>query len=375
MTHSNSSPAAWKKMIKIISVLLMLICSLTVANVKALADEETPCRMDVSLQCEHEPLEGRAVSLYKAADLVMEGQTFRALPEYSGVLSESDLAGLNIAANNETVSEKLLEYIKSNGIAPDFNGTSSEDGICSFSGLENGLYLIEVDEKDRVEVTPGLISVPQYSPVDGNWLYEIQVEPKTLRNPEPEPEYEEMTVKRIITYTEYTPDGKKVAENHIQTVTLRRRKATGDESEGNRYISAADGRIPWEIISGNTDSVTSPPYPGWTPDIPVVGVWEIDLYDPQDALVHVVYTPETTPTPTPEPTVTPTLTPTVTPTLTPTATPTPRPTATPAPSTPKSGSAPVKTGDDSPIGMYILIFAAAAGIAVFAVVRRRKTEK
>lgn len=169
-------------------------------------------------------------------------------------------------------------------------------------------------------------------------------------------EIETLTIKRTITYTEYTIDGKAVAPPSIQPVTLQRTKTT-DMSTGEVTYGS------WTIVEGNTAAVVSPDHPGWTPDIDIVPIWEIDLTDPQDALVHVIYLPENDPTvtpvpPTEEPTVTPvppteepTVTPTVTPTITPTITPTDVPTVTPTGTPTKTPTGtPTKTPTGTPTG-------------------------
>ncbi|MDO4649429.1 MAG: sortase B protein-sorting domain-containing protein, partial [Eubacteriales bacterium] len=95
-------------------------------------------------------------------------------------------------------------------------------------------------------------------------------------------------------------------------------------------------------------------------------------------------TEEPTPTPSGEPTVTPT--PTAGPTITPTATPTPTagPTITPTstPNRPSGGggsgfggyssSGPVKTGDETPIALYLILFVAAGMLGVGGIMHKRR---
>ena len=107
---------------------------------------------------------------------------------------------------------------------------------------------------------------------------------------------ETKTITRTITYTEYTPDGKEVFKPVVQTVTLRRTVMVGPD--GN-VVSTG----PWSIVSDPSayGAVTSGTRDGWNCDTPVVPVWAIDLSDPKDALVHVLYTPVQPPTPSPVP--------------------------------------------------------------------------
>ncbi|MBO4235781.1 MAG: LPXTG cell wall anchor domain-containing protein [Firmicutes bacterium] len=127
--------------------------------------------------------------------------------------------------------------------------------------------------------------------------------PEEKPEPKPTEEYEYRTFTRIITYTEYTPDGKEVSKTVIQTVTIKRKITTNPD--GTQEIGK------WEIIDGDTSSKKSPDHAkkneeGWKPDIDEVGEWEIDLENPPkdgyQEIVHVVYTPDKKPEPEPGPT-------------------------------------------------------------------------
>ena len=222
-----------KKSIKKISVLLMLLCSIAAVCVRVQADPADPeisCQMDVSLMYEHVSLPDREVVLYRVADLEMESQTFTVLEQYRSDISDSDMEGLDIAKNNEAVSLKFLGLFENMNVEPDFSGVSEEDGICKFSGLKAGLYLIDVEEKDDIEVTPGLISVPQYSEEDGEWIFSVNVEPKMARN---EPDKPVVTPKPTVSPTPVpmptlTPAAVK---NTVNTPVK-----TGDESAPEIYI-------------------------------------------------------------------------------------------------------------------------------------------
>ncbi len=148
------------------------------------------------------------------------------------------------------------------------------------------------------------------------------------------------TITRTITYTERTPDGNEVAKPYIQTVKLKRTVTTDP------YGKKTYG--PWSIDEGDTDSVKSPEKEGWTPDQGIVGKWEIDLENPEDTIVHVVYLPKETPVPTK--------------------------TVTPTPSPGKGGKPSTGNRTDMPLWTGILIAAGAvvALIIIVMLVRRRK---
>ena len=106
-----------------------------------------------------------------------------------------------------------------------------------------------------------------------------------------------------ITYTEYTVDGKKVADTVSQPLKIQRTKTVDYDAEPNDTlklfsIKAAETDSPkityskWEIVEGSAGAVTSPDYPGWTPDIKVVPEWVFNQDDPQDEWVHVIYLPD-----------------------------------------------------------------------------------
>lgn len=106
-------------------------------------------------------------------------------------------------------------------------------------------------------------------------------------------ETETRTITRTIYYKEYDKDGKEIFTPIIQTVTLIRTKTTNP-----------DGTVtygPWNIEGGDVSSVKSSNYPGWKPDQTMVGGWKIDLNNPQDEVIMVVYTPASPQTTTPAP--------------------------------------------------------------------------
>lgn len=111
------------------------------------------------------------------------------------------------------------------------------------------------------------------------------------------------TITRYITYTEYTVDGKKVADTVSQPLKIQRTKTVDYDAEPNDTfnlfsIKAAESDSPkityskWEIVEGSAGAVTSSDYPGWTPDIKVVPEWVFNQDDPQDEWVHVIYLPD-----------------------------------------------------------------------------------
>ncbi len=97
---------------------------------------------------------------------------------------------------------------------------------------------------------------------------------------------ETTTITRTITYTEYTPDGKEVSKTVTQVITLQR-----------TVVVDADGKIistgKWGIVNpeGDYGSVISPTKDGWLADKLLIGVWDIDLDNPRDEIIHVIYTP------------------------------------------------------------------------------------
>lgn len=109
-------------------------------------------------------------------------------------------------------------------------------------------------------------------------------------------EVEEITITRTITYTEYTSDGKEVSRTVTQTATLKRTKIVDE----NGNVVSVGG---WAIIpeKSDTSAVKTPDHADgadkWAPNTSLVGEWVIDLNNPKNEIVHVIYVPVDQPVP------------------------------------------------------------------------------
>lgn len=158
-----------------------------------------------------------------------------------------------------------------------------------------GKWEIDPEKSDTSEkVSPEKEGWNPNKSVIGEWQVDLD-DPKSeiihvVYTPEGEPVVEELeseefkTITRTITYTEYTPDGKQVFTSVVQTVTLRRSRLENIYTGEITYTG-------WSIYEGEAGAVSSKEKEGWIFDKALVEAWQIDLSDPRDEVVHVIYTP------------------------------------------------------------------------------------
>lgn len=76
--------------------------------------------------------------------------------------------------------------------APELSGMTDSEGIITFSGVEQGIYLVRIPEENPYgEVAPFLLHLPYYEEVNGVMegpVYEVKIEPKASLNEPEEPE-------------------------------------------------------------------------------------------------------------------------------------------------------------------------------------------
>lgn len=126
----------------------------------------------------HTPVADVGLTLYKVGNINFDGNVHFVL---DSALAETgiDFGVLSTADDWFAAAEKLAVTVEASGISgiPDF---SNEQGIMTFNGLEEGMYLvIQSDDSSRVTVSPMLISIPLADSEQG-WLYEVQAYPKVV---------------------------------------------------------------------------------------------------------------------------------------------------------------------------------------------------
>ena len=118
------------------------------------------------------------LTLYKVGNVNFDGNV-HFVPD--GALAETgiDFSALSTADDWFAAAKKLAGAVEASGISgvPDF---SNEQGVMTFSGLEEGIYLVvQSDNNSRVTVSPMLISIP-FADSEQGWLYDVQVYPKVV---------------------------------------------------------------------------------------------------------------------------------------------------------------------------------------------------
>lgn len=93
------------------------------------------------------------------------------------------------AASNITVSE---EQVTSDEYPDIYTGKTDSEGILYFGDLQKGIYLIQASSSEHYdEITPFLVSVPNWSEEAGEMLYDIEVIPKHSPKQQPATERKE----------------------------------------------------------------------------------------------------------------------------------------------------------------------------------------
>ncbi|MBE6938654.1 MAG: Cna B-type domain-containing protein [Ruminococcaceae bacterium] len=143
----------------------------------------------------HEELNipGCEFSVYRVADFSEKGE-FTYTAEYSSLKTD-----ISHAAQEDwkALEAELSAYISANTPAPLSVLLTGEDGKCTWSGLERGLYYI-VGKPVLVDgwvyaPMPILIALPNRSSAEGEWEYQVDVSPKYSR----ETEKTDLRVKKV----------------------------------------------------------------------------------------------------------------------------------------------------------------------------------
>lgn len=134
------------------------------------------------------PIPGAEIGISKIADMRINADdvTYTVTDKYRDFYDRS----LN---NNMTVDESKAVANKFSEFADvDFVGITDSDGHCTFHISASGIYLIrQLSSSGTAEYynffEPYILSVPFFSEVDSNWVYDILSEPKTTKIVESEP--------------------------------------------------------------------------------------------------------------------------------------------------------------------------------------------
>ena len=140
---------------------------------------------------DYAPIPGGKICLYQVAEAHIDNETlhYAFTPAFadSGVsLGDGDVPGL---------AEHLAGYAKEKQIEGVTKATG-EDGTVQFDQLELGAYL--VTEEGAVpgyyQTTPFLVMVPMANPKGSGWVYDVEANPKTEKDPSQESPDEKITL-------------------------------------------------------------------------------------------------------------------------------------------------------------------------------------
>lgn len=168
----------------------------------AVLNEDAEGSVTLTLSYDGEAVTDGSFALYQAGsaswDLESGGYVFKLTSEFSGAVSGYDNNIIPVedltASELKELSEALASYAEENGIDA-LAEKENSSGTVTFSGLENGLYLVvQTKESEGFEsIGSFLISVPMYDEDSDEYVYEVNAAGKFVLTPEEEKTTEEET--------------------------------------------------------------------------------------------------------------------------------------------------------------------------------------
>ena len=206
-------------------------------------------------------ISGLELTVYKAADMDVESNghvTFVLTPEFEeynedgpkkidGGLDPNDFNSSSWADTADNLEEHVLSDAakgKKFQSTPLVTGT---DGKVTFTGLEQGLYLMlgvyKGTEYQSVEVTPAFLTLPQWSEDTGDWLSDAQSKVKPAVTPKPPvpPETPETPKKTSITVQKIWANDDTAKSSRPASVNVELLDADGKTVGNPVALSASNG--------------------------------------------------------------------------------------------------------------------------------------
>lgn len=175
------------KKLSVFLVLLLLLCC-AVPSLAAPALPEGEVDLEVKAAYEGVPLPNTVVTLHRVGEILETSPWITygltgSFASYPVDLQELDNAGWAVAAAT------LASYASADSLPPDYQGTSDENGVVSFSQLPAGLYLMQMaNQTDEAgysySAAPVLLTLPGYQ--ENTWQMETQAALKIIRVDPPE---------------------------------------------------------------------------------------------------------------------------------------------------------------------------------------------
>lgn len=165
---------------KILTIFFSILISIVSLDVSALEiDSSRICSLNGLYSFGDKNISGANVYLYKLADASGD-LVYTYTDKYKSF--DKDINKYTASAWSEYALD-VSKYIKSNGIKEDNSSVTDSDGKYSFNQLTTGLYLVIIDSVEdgnyRYDVSPTLISIPNYNMVTNQYMYDLSVVMKT----------------------------------------------------------------------------------------------------------------------------------------------------------------------------------------------------
>lgn len=134
-------------------------------------------------------LAGANLLAYQVADLTVSGGStdYQWLEPYGSIeaVKAISLAGMT-ASDSDTAANAIKEYVVANNVSGAATATSNSEGKAVFSGLTPGIYMVYRNDADTLAtqekqtINPFLVMVPGISTKEGvnTWNYDVEAFPK-----------------------------------------------------------------------------------------------------------------------------------------------------------------------------------------------------
>ena len=160
------------------SLLVLIFCFSFNVSAKVTIDTSKKASITINHSYENVPLSGAQCKIYKVATLSSDGNL-----EITDEFKEYPVQFNRLSDKTEwyQIADTLDSYIKAYGIPHHRTDKTSENGIVSFSDLDLGLYLVNVEDsnyKDKIlKSKPVLVSLPSVNDKN-DIIHHITINPK-----------------------------------------------------------------------------------------------------------------------------------------------------------------------------------------------------
>ncbi len=143
-------------------------------------DPNAACSLTLYYQKEGKAFPDLEVGIYRVAEVV-PGSTYELIEPYASY--PVNIHGITHQSQWDNVAQTLWSYIVANGIEPDRETVTDENGVASFSQLQTGLYYVREVVANAVDGTYVFNQFMVYLPMseDGRtYDYDVEARPKCI---------------------------------------------------------------------------------------------------------------------------------------------------------------------------------------------------